>query len=103
MGFAKANVLECSRREGRSGAPLYSWPVRCEELISDYFPDLDYEVATIQVANSLGISADNAVQFPETPEGAVMAFQAISQTSVAYRTGNLDFTKRLKEAAKKKL
>ena len=32
-----------------------------------------------------------------------MAFQAISQTSVAYRTGNLDFTKRLKEAAKKKL
>ena len=57
----------------------------------------------IQVANSLGISADNAVQFADTPEGAVMAFQAISQTSVAHRTGNPNFTKLLKKAAKKKL
>ena len=57
----------------------------------------------IQVATSFGISADNAVQFPETPEGAVMAFQAISQSSVAYRTGNPNFTMLLKKAAKKKL
>ena len=56
----------------------------------------------IQVANSLGISADNAVQFSETPEGAVMAFQAISECSVAYRAGDLHFTTRLKKAAKKK-
>lgn len=56
----------------------------------------------IQVANSLGISDDHAVQFSETPEGAVMAFQAISHTSIAYRTGDLDFTRRLKELAKKK-
>ena len=56
----------------------------------------------IQVANSLGISADSAVQFSGTPEGAVMAFQAISRSSVAYRKGDLDFTRRLKELAKKK-
>jgi uncharacterized protein YegL len=56
----------------------------------------------IQVANSLGISADSAFQFSETPEGAVTTFQAISVISVAYRTGDLDFTRRLKELAKKK-
>jgi hypothetical protein len=31
-----------------------------------------------------------------------MAFQAISQTSIAYRTDDLDFTRRLKKLAKKK-
>jgi hypothetical protein len=56
----------------------------------------------IQVANSLGISAASAVQFSGTPEGTAQAFQAISQSSVAYRTGDLDFTRRLKELAKKK-
>jgi uncharacterized protein YegL len=56
----------------------------------------------IQVATVLGISAASAVQFSGTPEGTAQAFQAISQTSVAYRTGDLDFTRRLKELAKKK-
>jgi uncharacterized protein YegL len=56
----------------------------------------------IQVANSLGISAASAVQFSGTPEGTEQAFEAIAQTSVAYRTGDLDFTRRLKELAKKK-
>jgi hypothetical protein len=56
----------------------------------------------IQVATNLGISAGSAVQFSGTPEGAATAFTAIAQTSVAYRTGDLDFTRRLKEPAKKK-
>jgi hypothetical protein len=56
----------------------------------------------IQTANSLGIPADNAFQFSGTPEGAAMAFQAISRSSVAYRIGDLHFTTRLKELGKKK-
>jgi uncharacterized protein YegL len=56
----------------------------------------------IQVATVLGISAASAVQFSGTPEGTAQAFQAISRTSVDYRTDDLDFTKRLKELAKKK-
>jgi uncharacterized protein YegL len=56
----------------------------------------------IQTANSLGIPADSAVQFSGTPEGAAMAFQAISRSSVAYRAGDLNFTTRLKKLAKKK-
>jgi hypothetical protein len=56
----------------------------------------------IQVATTLGISAASAVQFSGTPEGTVTAFKAIAQTSVACRTGDLDFTRRLKELAKKK-
>jgi hypothetical protein len=56
----------------------------------------------IQTANSLAIPADSAVQFSGTPEGAAMTFQAISRSSVAYRSGDLDFTTRLKKLAKKK-
>jgi uncharacterized protein YegL len=56
----------------------------------------------IQVATVLGFSAASAVQFSGTPEGTAQAFEAISRTSVAYRTGKLDFTKPLKRAAKKK-
>jgi hypothetical protein len=54
------------------------------------------------VATTLGISAASAVQFSGTPDGTVTAFKAVAQTSVAYRTGDLDFTRRLKELAKKK-
>ena len=31
-------MLECGGCEGRSTAPLDSWSVRCDELISDHLP-----------------------------------------------------------------
>jgi uncharacterized protein YegL len=72
------------------------------EVYSWEFRFLGADQDAIQVATSLGISADNAVQFDHTPQGVTMAFQAISACSVAYRTDDLHFTTRLKKAAKKK-
>src|SRR5437899_2803034 len=47
-------MLECGGCEGRSTAPLDSWSVRCDELISDHLPPPS---ARLQTCNTTSLSA----------------------------------------------